>query len=70
MDFTELQVKGHNLAGTREAVAGEVVKMVATEIKELGFGMESPWDFGMTATFTRGMVGFNLRKIIIIYVYF
>lgn len=60
MDFAELQVKGNNLAGAREAVGRKVVEVVAAEVQQLRLGGKTAWDFGVALTFTCGMLGFNL----------
>lgn len=60
MDFTELKMKRKNLAGAREAVGGEVVEVVAANVKQLRLGGEATRHFGMTPTLACGMLSFNL----------
>lgn len=62
MDFTELQVKGDNLAEAWKHLRRKVVEVVTAEVQELCLGGEATWDFGVTLTFTCGMLSFNLRR--------
>lgn len=70
VDFAELQVKRHNLAGAWEAVGRKVVEVVTAEVKQLRLGGEASWDFGVTPTFTCGMLGINLGRVQIRTVYY
>lgn len=63
VDFAQLQVKRNNLAGAWEAIGGEVVEVVAAEVKQLRLGGETSWDFGVTLAFTCGMLGFSLGRV-------
>lgn len=65
MDFAELKVKRHNLAGAWKTVGREVVEVIAADIEQLCFGWKATWDFGVSSAFAGGMLGFNLRRQII-----
>lgn len=65
MNFAELKVQRHNLAGAWKTVGKEVVEMVAADIKQLCFGRKASWDFGVSSALACGMMGFNLRRQII-----
>lgn len=65
MDFAELKVKRHNLAGAWKTVGREVVEVVAADIEQLRFGGKAAWDFGVSSALACGMLGLNLRRQII-----
>lgn len=61
-DFAKLQVKGNDLAGSREAVGRKVVEVVAAKVEQLRLGRETLRDFGVTPTLACGMLGLSLER--------
>ncbi len=49
------------MGDTREAVAGDIVELVATQVEEACGGREPPRNFGVTAVLTRGVVCLSLK---------
>lgn len=60
VDFAELQIERHNLAGAWKAVGWDVMEVVSTEIEQLSSGGEASWYFAVTTALTCGMMGFSL----------
>lgn len=54
-------MQGHDLGNTGEAVARDVVKVVAAQVEETRVGRETPRNFGVTAVLTRGVVCLSLK---------
>lgn len=54
-------MQGHDLGDAREAVASDVVEVVAAQVKEARVGRETPRYFAVTAVLTRGMVCLSLK---------
>lgn len=51
----------HHLSHTREAVAGDVVEEVATQVKQARVGREAARDFGVASVLTRGVLRHHLK---------
>lgn len=62
MDFAELKMKRHNLAGAWKTVGRDFVEVVAADIKQLGSGGKASWDFGVSLALARDMLGLNLQR--------
>lgn len=62
MDFAELEVKRHNLAGAWKTVGREVVEVVAADVEQLRPGGKAAGDFGVSSALARDMLGLDLRR--------
>lgn len=51
----------HHLSDTREAVAGDVVEVVATQVEQARVGREAARDFGVASVLTRGVLRHHLK---------
>lgn len=60
-DLAALQMEGHDLGNAGEAVAGDVVEVVAAQVEETRVGRETPRNFGVSAVLTRGVVRLGLK---------
>lgn len=50
------------MAAAREAVGGEVVEVVATDVEELCLCWKATGNFGVAPSLASGVLGFNLEE--------
>lgn len=60
-DLAALQMERHHLSDTREAVAGDVVEVVATQVEQARVRREAARDSGVASVLTRGVLRHHLK---------